>query len=104
MIHFFQRLPFEKGNPRTACGKFIYAIIEDENGLSANLIGPNGEHFMRLHPLWQRGASDVEGLQNACQRHYEREMWYTLSPEIQSLIKQHYPKECAMRGIDPGKL
>jgi hypothetical protein len=104
MLHFFQRLPFEQGTPRTACGKLKYAIIEDENDLSANLIEPNGEHFCRLHPLWQRGASDVKGLQDACQLHYEREMWDTLSPEIQSLIKQHYPQECAIRGIDNGEL
>lgn len=82
----------------------MYAIVEDESGMSANLVEPNGEHFMRLHPLWQRGATDVDGMQNACQLHYERNMWDMLSPKIQALIKQHYPNECLIRGIDNGNL
>ena len=104
MIHFFQRLSFEHGTPRTACGKLMYAISESPNGLSANLHDLEGQHFCALHPLWYRSATSVQECQDACQRHYERDMWDLLSPEIQALIKQHYPQECFSRGIDNGEL
>ena len=100
MIHFFKRLSFEQGNPRTAGGMFFYAIIDDDRGLHAEIRELNGEHFMDLSPIWCWGKTDLEGIQDGIQRHYERSMWHSLSPEVQTLIKKHYPTECMRRGID----
>jgi len=98
MLHFFQRLPFEQGNPRTACGQYYYCVHMDAEKTIADKLEVDWDFL--LYRVYEGPTKTVEAAENECQLDYEGEMFEKLSLEIQTLIKQHYPSECILRGID----
>ena len=98
MLHFFQRLPFEQGTPRTACGQYYYFVHMDSEKTIADKLEV-GYDFL-LHRVYEGPTQTVEVAENECQLDYEGEMFQKLSPEIQALLIKHYPKECLLRNID----